>query len=51
MERFSYSSVMAILMKYMTKEVYGNQLALLGLLYARHVEDTGHVFDSGQVNK
>lgn len=51
MERFDYSSVMAILMDHMTKEAYGSQVALLELLYAGYVEDTGHAFDNGQVNK
>ena len=51
MERFDYSSVMAILMDHMTKEAYGSQVTLLELLYAGYVEDTGHAFDNGQVNK
>lgn len=51
MERFDYPSVMAILMEHMPREAYGSQVALLELLYAGYVEDTGHVFDNGQVNK
>lgn len=51
MERFDYPSVMAVLMEHMPREAYGNQVALLELLYAGYVEDTGHVFDHGQVNK
>ena len=51
MERFDYPSVMAVLMEHMPREAYGSQVALLDLLYAGYVEDTGHVFDNGQVNK
>ena len=51
MERFDYPSVMAVLMEHMPREAYGSQVALLELLYAGYVEDTGHVFDNGQVNK
>ena len=51
MERFDFSSVMAILMEHIPKEAYGNQVALLELLFAGYVVETGHVFDNGQVNK
>ena len=51
MERFGFSSVMAILMEHMPREAYGNQVALLELLFAGYVEETGQVFDNGQVNK
>lgn len=51
MERFDFSSVMAILMEHIPKEAYGNQVALLELLFSGYVVETGHVFDNGQVNK
>lgn len=47
MEQFDYSSVKAILMDHMTKEACGSQVALLELLYAGYVEDTGHAIDNG----
>ena len=51
MERFDFSSVMTILMEHIPKEAYGNQVALLELLFAGYVEETGQLFDNGQVNK